>query len=177
MTTSEMYGRAVQLWPSTLISPPCRSICDTAIPLLPTSLAADERYPGMLRTRLSNVGRSNRSMSTETAAAVRICSHQSPGARTATPAAARAPTACMIRTKSSDTTSATASRKARLSQIAQLLSPSQSVKFSPTVYPPSINGARLAGESPPDAHSGPGHSLLGPHLARGSSSSSLVEVD
>src|ERR671910_273288 len=104
----------------------------------------------MLRTRLSSVGRSKSSMRTDTAAAVRICNHHRPGVRTATPAPARAPTASMISTRSRDKTSATASRKARLSQIAQLFSPSQSVKFSPTVYPPSFNGARSAEESPPD---------------------------
>jgi len=62
--------------------------------------------------------------------ATKICSHHSDGAMTATPAPASAPTASMIKTRSSDMISAMPSKKARLSQIAQELSPSQSVKFT-----------------------------------------------
>ena len=45
---------------------------------------------------------------------------------------ARAPTASMINTRSSDSTSATPSKMVRVSQSAQGLSPSQSVKFTST---------------------------------------------
>ena len=86
----------------------------------------------MLRTLSIRVGRSSSSMPTLTPAATRICSHHRSGATTATPAPASAPTASMINTRSSDMISATASRKASPSQIAQAWSPSQSVKFTPT---------------------------------------------
>src|SRR5512132_1331792 len=69
-------------------------------------------------------------MVTLTAAATRICSHHTDGASTAMPAPASAPTASMIKTRSSDMISAMPRRKARLSQIAQEFSPSQSVKFT-----------------------------------------------
>ena len=76
-------------------------------------------------------------MATETPAATRICSHHRSGAIRAVTVPARAPTASMISTRSSETTSATASRKARLSQSAQAWSPSQSVKF---MWTPSLPG-------------------------------------
>src|SRR5215211_6024553 len=87
----------------------------------------------MLRTLASKVGLSSNSMLILTAVAARICSHHSEGAGTATAAPASAPTASMIRTRSSDMISAMPRRKARLSQSAQEFSPSQSVKFTSIV--------------------------------------------
>src|SRR5215218_2760864 len=84
----------------------------------------------MLRTLASSVGLSSNSMLMLIPVATRICSHHSEGAAKATTAPPSAPTASMINTRSSDMISAMPSRKARLSQSAQELSPSQSVKFT-----------------------------------------------
>src|SRR3954454_632791 len=100
----------------------------------------------MARTFASTLGRRKISIPALTPAATRTCSHHIPGAMAAVPAAARAPTASMISTRSSETTSATASNRARLSHNAHPWSPSQSVRFTVRLLIPwcQASGPRAA---------------------------------